>query len=209
MKSESEVAQLCPTRRDPMDCSLPGSSIHRFSRQEYWNGVPLPSLCVSFYCTAKWISCMYTYISSFLDSLPIRSRQSRVVLPELYNKGVLVIYYIHNIYSVYRSIPISQFIPFPLYPLGVHTMSASLSTALGTLPIHSFYICVCVGMLSHFSHVWHFVIQWTVAHQAPLSRGSPGKTTGVDCHALLKGIFQTPGSNPRLLMCPALIGKIF
>ena len=25
---ESEVAQSCPTLRDPMDCSLPGSSIH-------------------------------------------------------------------------------------------------------------------------------------------------------------------------------------
>ena len=28
VKSESEVAQLCPTPSDPMDCSLPGSSIH-------------------------------------------------------------------------------------------------------------------------------------------------------------------------------------
>ena len=28
MKSESEVAQSCPTLRHPMDCSLPGSSIH-------------------------------------------------------------------------------------------------------------------------------------------------------------------------------------
>ena len=28
VKSESEVAQLCPTLRDPMDCSLPGSSVH-------------------------------------------------------------------------------------------------------------------------------------------------------------------------------------
>ena len=28
VKSESEVAQLCPTLRDPTDCSLPGSSIH-------------------------------------------------------------------------------------------------------------------------------------------------------------------------------------
>ena len=28
VKSEKEVAQLCPTLRDPMDCSLPGSSIH-------------------------------------------------------------------------------------------------------------------------------------------------------------------------------------
>ena len=28
MKSESEVTQSCPTLSDPMDCSLPGSSIH-------------------------------------------------------------------------------------------------------------------------------------------------------------------------------------
>ena len=28
VKSESEVAQSCLTLRDPMDCSLPGSSVH-------------------------------------------------------------------------------------------------------------------------------------------------------------------------------------
>ena len=28
VKSEREVAQLCPTLSDPMDCSPPGSSIH-------------------------------------------------------------------------------------------------------------------------------------------------------------------------------------
>ena len=28
VKSKSEVAQLCPTPSDPMDCSLPGSSVH-------------------------------------------------------------------------------------------------------------------------------------------------------------------------------------
>ena len=28
VKSESEVAQSCPTLCDPMDCSLPGSSVH-------------------------------------------------------------------------------------------------------------------------------------------------------------------------------------
>ena len=28
VKSEREVAQLCPTLRNPMDCSPPGSSIH-------------------------------------------------------------------------------------------------------------------------------------------------------------------------------------
>ena len=37
---ESEVAQLCPTLSDPIDCSLLSMG---FSRQEYWSGVPSPS----------------------------------------------------------------------------------------------------------------------------------------------------------------------
>ena len=49
MKSEIEVAQSCLTRSDPMDCSLPGSSIHGISRQEYWSGLPLPSPGLSAY----------------------------------------------------------------------------------------------------------------------------------------------------------------
>jgi len=28
VKSQSEVPQLCPTTSDPMDCSVPGSSVH-------------------------------------------------------------------------------------------------------------------------------------------------------------------------------------
>ena len=28
VKSESELAQSCPILSDPMDCSLPGSSVH-------------------------------------------------------------------------------------------------------------------------------------------------------------------------------------
>ena len=43
VKSESEVAQSCPTLSDPMDYSLPGSSVHGISRQEYSRGVPLLS----------------------------------------------------------------------------------------------------------------------------------------------------------------------
>ena len=49
VKSESEVAQSCPTLHDPMDCSLPGSPDHgifqarvlawgtiAFSDSKYW-----------------------------------------------------------------------------------------------------------------------------------------------------------------------------
>ena len=62
------------------------------------------------------------------------------------------------------------------------------------------------SMLNHFSHVWLFATPWTPL--APWSSPgssvrreecSPGKNTGVGCHALLQGIFPTQGSNPHLL----------
>ena len=39
-----KVAQLYLTLCDPMDCSPPDSSVHGFSRQEYWSGLPCPPL---------------------------------------------------------------------------------------------------------------------------------------------------------------------
>ena len=50
VKSESEVAQLCPILRDPMDCSLPGSSIHGISQARVLEWVPLTTLGTSY----KW-----------------------------------------------------------------------------------------------------------------------------------------------------------
>ena len=41
----------------------------------------------------------------------------------------------------------------------------------------------------------------TVAHQAPLSMGFPDKTTGMDCHFLLQGIFPTQELNLGCLHC--------
>ena len=47
---------------------------------------------------------------------------------------------------------------------------------------------------------------WIVACQAPLSMEiSPGKNTGVGCHALLQGIFPTEGLNPGLLHCRQIL----
>ena len=45
----------------------------------------------------------------------------------------------------------------------------------------------------------------TIAHQAPLSMDSPGRNNGVDCHALLQGIFWTRGSNLYLQHCRWLL----
>ena len=45
VKSESEVAQSCPTLSDPMDCSPPGSSVHGIfqARVLEWGAILVPS----------------------------------------------------------------------------------------------------------------------------------------------------------------------
>ena len=43
VRSESEVAQWCPTLCDPMDCSLPASSIHGSFQARVLEWVPSPS----------------------------------------------------------------------------------------------------------------------------------------------------------------------
>ena len=48
VKSESEVAQSCPTLLDPMDCSLPGSTAHGIfqARVLEWGAIAFLSLLV-------------------------------------------------------------------------------------------------------------------------------------------------------------------
>ena len=52
MKSESEVAQSCLTPSDPMDCSLPGSSVHGIfqARVPEWGAIAFsaatPTSCI-------------------------------------------------------------------------------------------------------------------------------------------------------------------
>ena len=41
-KSESEVAQSCPTLSDPMAAAYQARPSMGFSRREYWSGVPSP-----------------------------------------------------------------------------------------------------------------------------------------------------------------------
>ena len=43
VKGESEVTQSCPTFSDPMDCSLPGSSVHGIfqARVLEWGAIAL------------------------------------------------------------------------------------------------------------------------------------------------------------------------
>ena len=51
VKSESEVAQSCLTLSDPMDCSLPGSSIHGIfqARVLEWGAIAFSDIIINIY----------------------------------------------------------------------------------------------------------------------------------------------------------------
>ena len=61
VKSENEVTQSCPTLSDPMDCSLPGCSIHGIfqARVLEWGAIAFryPIYVLLFLCV-----CVYIYI---------------------------------------------------------------------------------------------------------------------------------------------------
>ena len=57
VKSESEVTQSRPTLSDPMDCSLPGSSVHGIfqARVLEWGAFPSPELFHSTLYIGSWV----------------------------------------------------------------------------------------------------------------------------------------------------------
>ena len=67
VKSESEVAQSCPTLSDPMDCSLPGSSIHGIfqARVLEWGAIAFSVLQGSIAKLLKWQTLLCIVISYY------------------------------------------------------------------------------------------------------------------------------------------------
>ena len=62
VKSESEVAQSCPTLLDPMDCSPPGSSIHGIfqARVLEWGAIAFSKKMLTFTHNNRYASYNYT-----------------------------------------------------------------------------------------------------------------------------------------------------
>ena len=81
--------------------------------------------------------------------------------------------------------------------IGYYKILTIVPYAIQSVLLFTYFIYVLV--LSHFSHVRlsrPFVLYPT---RLLCPWGSPGKNTGVSCHALLQGIFPTQGSNQHLL----------
>ena len=72
VKSESEVAQSCPTLSNPMDCSLLGSSIHGIfqARVLEWGAIAFSALVCLTLSQTHWSLIITEYVPSlFLGSL--------------------------------------------------------------------------------------------------------------------------------------------
>ena len=76
VKSESEVTQLCPTPSDPIDYSLPGSSIHGVfqARVLEWGAIAFSN---SLKATSIYLS-----VSLFYSvALPFRRMETQLAVP--------------------------------------------------------------------------------------------------------------------------------
>ena len=96
VKSESEVTQSCPTLSDPMDCSLPGSSVHGIfqARVLEWGAIAFSNLSSTRYeiekelipeelegLTDSVVLCCYLdFLSTKWGSSPTRDSPEGVLL---------------------------------------------------------------------------------------------------------------------------------
>ena len=73
VKSESEVAQSCPTLSNPMDCSLPGSSIHGIclARVLEWGAIAFSK---RLWQTSLIVYLMYSLLSTLIYRIPLSPR---------------------------------------------------------------------------------------------------------------------------------------
>ena len=172
VKSESEVAQSCPTLSDPMDCSLIGSSVHGIfqARVLEWGAIAFFEVALVM-SNSLWSHGLCPPNSSVHGILQVRILQaSGLPFPpprNLSDPGIE-----------------PESLTSPALAGGFFSTSAAWEVQSyhggGGLVAESFPTLVTPG---------------TIACQAPLSMGfSMNKNTGVGCHFLLQGIFQTQGS---------------
>ena len=70
VKSQSEVVQLCLTLHDPMDCSLPGSSVHGIFQARVLEWVAIAFSTHPYMTTGKTIALIrWTFVGKVMSLL--------------------------------------------------------------------------------------------------------------------------------------------
>ena len=90
VKSESEVAQSCPTPSDPMDCSLLGSSVHGIfqARVLEWDGIAFSLYMSTQKNKEKWhrpLLVCYILIMSVLTLSELWKLKMNILIPRAAN----------------------------------------------------------------------------------------------------------------------------
>ena len=91
VKSKSEVAQSCPTLSDPMDCSLPGSSVHGSfqARVLEWGAIAFSVALTRQTLVGKIMSLLLNMLSRFvIDSL---SRSKHLLISWLQSSSTVIL----------------------------------------------------------------------------------------------------------------------
>ena len=120
-----------------------------------WNMLAL-QCCVSFYCTAEWISFMYTCVPSFSFISHLDHYRALRRVPVLYSRFSLVICFLHKLSSLCQSQSPNSLHPIP-FPFGSHIFFTCVS--ISALQIRSsisfFYIPhICLKYLYFHLKTW-------------------------------------------------------
>ena len=87
VKSESEVAQSCPTLSNPMDCSLPGSSAHGIFQATVleWGAIAFSLLAYSGKESEKEYIYIYIYMHKWI-TLPLETQHCKSIILQFFKK---------------------------------------------------------------------------------------------------------------------------
>ena len=184
------VSKSCPTLCDPTDCNPPGSLNTRFPRQEYWSGLPFSSP----------------------RDLPDEKKLNLCLLPPRKPRSLDICGLIPDLTS---SVILDKSLNFPR----ASVLSSAQQGHWGekvwakgkllflTLPKVHYVIfsSVLCAVLSH-SVLSNSLLPMDCSLPGTSVHGdSPGRDTGIVCHALLQGIFPNQGLNPDLPHCRRLL----
>ena len=104
VKSESEVAQSCLTLSDPMDCSLPGSSVHGIfqARVREWGTIAF---------SATWLAVSYSSKPLFQEDFPKQSREVRLLPYSLLQNSISwsSVFLLHSVTTSFVHILLAAF----------------------------------------------------------------------------------------------------
>ena len=160
----------------------------------YWSIVDLES-CVSFRCTAKYISYTYTYICSLSDSFPIQSLHSTEQISLCYTVGPCCLSILYIVVCICQSQPPNLSLLPHIFPLvNINSVSKSLSLFL----FYKFF-CIIFCQIALFLVFLSFQGR-TCGIGGSQARGPIGAIVASLCHSHSKAV-----SEPRLQPTPQLM----